>query len=145
MSRRLDDIKGRHKWGYLAVERSMRVDDRAWLIAEVERLTAEGSLWADMNEAVADEHERAEELERRVSALTAENAALRPIVERIMTQHWDMAACCCWVCNEGRAAGCRPRDQYLAFKHPDEKRERVTVEWAAAGVVVSDTAREETR
>lgn len=91
------------------------ISDQSWLMAEFERLTAE------------------------VNRLTAENASLRPIVERIMTQHWDMAACCCWVCNEGRAAGCRPRDQYLAFKHPDEKRERVTVEWAAAaGVVVSE-------
>ena len=36
----------------------------------------------------------------------------REIVEIIMTQHWDMAACQCWVCEEGRKVGCRPRDCY---------------------------------
>lgn len=35
------------------------------------------------------------------------------IVERILTQHWDMAACRCWICEAGREAGCRPREQYL--------------------------------
>lgn len=34
------------------------------------------------------------------------------IVERIMTMHWDMAACQCWVCQEGRKVGCRPRLEY---------------------------------
>ena len=34
------------------------------------------------------------------------------IVERIMTQHWDMAACQCWVCMAGREAGCHPREGY---------------------------------
>lgn len=34
------------------------------------------------------------------------------IVERIMTMHWDMAACQCWVCQEGRKAGCRARVEY---------------------------------
>ena len=37
--------------------------------------------------------------------LDGELERLRAIVERIMTQHWDMAACPCWVCREGRAAG----------------------------------------
>ena len=43
---------------------------------------------------------------------------MRPkeIVERIMTKHWDMAACKCWVCREGRKAGCHPIDQYLPRK-----------------------------
>lgn len=40
------------------------------------------------------------------------------IVERIMTQHWDMAACPCWVCVDGRAAGCRPTSQYLQRDRP---------------------------
>ena len=35
------------------------------------------------------------------------------IVEVIMTQHWDMVGCPCWVCVEGRQAGCRPREKYL--------------------------------
>jgi len=34
------------------------------------------------------------------------------IVERIMTQHWDMAACTCWICRHGRAEGLRPRVHY---------------------------------
>lgn len=55
------------------------------------------------------------------------------IVERIMTQHWDMAACDCWVCTEGRAAGCRPREIYLSrlpggVRNVDEQRPQVTVD-----------------
>ncbi len=49
------------------------------------------------------------------------------IVERIMTQHWDMAACQCWVCRDGREAGCRPRDAYLRseeFAYVDVKEEK---------------------
>lgn len=38
------------------------------------------------------------------------------IVEQIMTQHWDLKACECWVCKAGRDAGCRPRDQYLDWR-----------------------------
>jgi hypothetical protein len=37
----------------------------------------------------------------------------RDIIERIMTQHWDIAACRCWVCTAGRATGCRPRENHL--------------------------------
>jgi hypothetical protein len=37
---------------------------------------------------------------------------LREIVERIMTQHWDLASCRCWICERGRAAGCHPREGY---------------------------------
>ena len=36
------------------------------------------------------------------------------IIERIMTAHWDMAACHCWICIEGRRLGCGPRDRYLS-------------------------------
>lgn len=38
------------------------------------------------------------------------------IVERIMTMHWDIFACHCWVCEAGRKAGCRPRDQFLDWR-----------------------------
>jgi hypothetical protein len=48
------------------------------------------------------------------------------IVERIMTQHWDMAACRCWVCHEGRLAGLRPRPQYL-WRGPNDQYARVRV------------------
>lgn len=49
------------------------------------------------------------------------------ILERIMTQHWDLAACMCWVCKEGRTAGCRPRDIYQGWKYPEQKRPRVRI------------------
>lgn len=52
--------------------------------------------------------------------------AERAIVERIMTQHWDLKACDCWVCDEGREAGCRPRDRYL--RHKGDPRPSVKVE-----------------
>lgn len=35
------------------------------------------------------------------------------IIERIMTQHWDLAACPCWVCKAGRELGYHPMEQYL--------------------------------
>jgi hypothetical protein len=47
-----------------------------------------------------------------------ELAALREIVERVMTQHWDMQACGCWLCEAGRASGCRPRDVYPSHSTP---------------------------
>jgi len=51
----------------------------------------------------------------------------KEIVERIMTQHWDVAVCSCWVCQEGRKAGCHPMDSYLPHK-TKEKYGRVIVE-----------------
>lgn len=51
----------------------------------------------------------------------------KEIVERIMTQHWDMAVCRCWVCEEGRKAGCRPIEEYLSYESK-LKVGRVTVE-----------------
>jgi hypothetical protein len=38
---------------------------------------------------------------------------MQSIIERVMTLHWDMAACRCWVCVAGRSVGCRPQPQYL--------------------------------
>lgn len=40
----------------------------------------------------------------------------KEIVERIMSQHWDMAQCNCWVCKNGRDADCKPREEYLRHK-----------------------------
>lgn len=40
----------------------------------------------------------------------------REIIERIMTMHWDMRACECWICEAGRAAGCRPQEAYLLHR-----------------------------
>jgi len=59
-------------------------------------------------------------------------SAMQDIIERIMTQHWDMAACLCWVCQEGREAGCRPRDCFAGWKHPVEDRPQVRVDWIEA-------------
>jgi hypothetical protein len=49
----------------------------------------------------------------RPSPARAELEAVR-IVERYMTQHWDLAACPCWICKAGRTAGLAPREEYLA-------------------------------
>lgn len=39
------------------------------------------------------------------------------IIERILTMHWDMNACRCWICNNGRQLGFAPRDEYLEHKN----------------------------
>lgn len=38
------------------------------------------------------------------------------IVERIMTHHWDLTACQCWICEAGRALGFSAREEYLEHK-----------------------------
>ena len=40
------------------------------------------------------------------------------ILERILTQHWDMATCACWVCTAAGALGYRPREKYLRRDRP---------------------------
>lgn len=45
-------------------------------------------------------------------AMTAEE-----IIEKIMTRHWDMDACRCWICEAGRALRLRPRPRHL---HDDD-------------------------
>lgn len=37
----------------------------------------------------------------------------KEIVERIMSMHWDMKACECWICREGRKVGCSAKSEYL--------------------------------
>ena len=54
------------------------------------------------------------------------------IIEVIMTQHWDMAACPCWVCKKGRKAGFRPREDYLS-RNIKENLGHVTVEQSPEG------------
>ncbi len=44
------------------------------------------------------------------------NEKLAVIIERIITQHWDLKACNCWVCEAGREAGCRPREEHLKWR-----------------------------
>lgn len=38
---------------------------------------------------------------------------MKEIIETIMSIHWDMEACNCWVCIEGRKLKCYPRPIYL--------------------------------
>jgi len=38
--------------------------------------------------------------------------ALRELIERVMTTHWDIFACSCAFCRKGRQLGCRPRSGY---------------------------------
>lgn len=40
------------------------------------------------------------------------------IVEQIMTQHWDMKSCDCWVCHTGREAGLSPKETHLKTRYP---------------------------
>lgn len=37
----------------------------------------------------------------------------KEIVERIMTQHWDLKACECWICEAGRLLSYAARVKYL--------------------------------
>jgi len=37
----------------------------------------------------------------------------KDIVEQIMTQHWDLIACHCWVCQAGRRTGIGPVKEHL--------------------------------
>lgn len=59
-----------------------------------------------------------EEAVDRAEAAEAEVERLRELIERVMTQHWDMAACMCWFCVKGRWAGCHPRSTF-ATHDPD--------------------------
>jgi hypothetical protein len=43
------------------------------------------------------------------------------IIERIMSAHWDIVSCNCWVCKKGRELGLKPRDFYLAHKEDNRK------------------------
>lgn len=49
------------------------------------------------------------------------------IVERIMTAHWDMAACPCWVCSAGRELGFAPRDGYQLHKYGNRERYSIPI------------------
>lgn len=56
------------------------------------------------------------------------------IVETIMTQHWDMAACPCWICQRGRAVGLRPRIIYGTGHMDAMKLDHVDVHpWGSRG------------
>lgn len=42
------------------------------------------------------------------------------VVMAIMTMHWDLGACQCWVCRKGRELGLHPTSDFL--------------DWRAAGI-----------
>ena len=48
-------------------------------------------------------------LRARADTAEAERETAHEMIERVMTDHWDMAACRCWFCRMGRDLGCRPR------------------------------------
>lgn len=48
--------------------------------------------------------------------LLDENEKMKNIIERIMTQHWDLDACPCWICKAARKINCYPRNKYLYDK-----------------------------
>lgn len=50
----------------------------------------------------------------------------KEIIERIMTQHWDMVACHCWICDAGRELGYETKEEYLPHKS-EIKLDRVQV------------------
>ena len=50
------------------------------------------------------------------------------IILTIMTQHWDMIACSCWICLAGRANGLHPREDFLSYRNPRGHAPRVKVD-----------------
>lgn len=46
------------------------------------------------------------------AAVTVVRDQVAPLIERVMTQHWDFKACHCWFCEEGRRLGFGPRERY---------------------------------
>ena len=52
----------------------------------------------------------------------AELKTASDIVERIMSAHWDMAACPCWVCVRGRELGLHPRGTLLSHVNGNRRK-----------------------
>jgi len=67
---------------------------------------------------IARLQEQLAEQDARGLRLAVEVERLAEIVERIMTDHWDLAACPCWVCVAGRGLGLGPRQEYLKHGRP---------------------------
>lgn len=51
------------------------------------------------------------------------------IVMMIMTQHWDISACQCWVCQAGRAAGLHPTSDFLEWRRHGYEPVHVDDQW----------------
>ncbi len=67
----------------------------------------------------------------QIATLTQEREKAAAIISQIMTMHWDMAACRCWVCEAGRQIGCGASDQYLRWR---DKMEYVSVAEPSAAI-----------
>ena len=50
------------------------------------------------------------------------------IVQQVMTMHWDIMSCRCWVCVAGRENGLHPNEAFLDWRG---KFEYVDVKWPA--------------
>ena len=66
--------------------------------------------------------------EIEIRQLQAELNDAQEIIERVMTQHWDMATCQCWICTAGRGIGFHPREGYPTSPLGTEEFGQVTVE-----------------
>lgn len=49
---------------------------------------------------------------------------VQELIERIMTEHWDIAACPCLFCHEANKLGFRPREVHLPDAHNSILKER---------------------
>ena len=86
-------------------ERAWRTEGEAHA-AGYNEAAAERDAAVKLEAAAVEQHKAAVERERK----------LRAIVEREMTKHWDLAACTCPLCQDGRAADCHPQQVYLNRK-----------------------------
>lgn len=59
----------------------------------------------------------------QILTIALENEKMKEMIETIMTMHWDMFACLCWICEEGRKLDCHPREKYLKIN-----KEKVIIE-----------------
>jgi len=60
-------------------------------------------------------------------------ATAEGIVTQIMTQHWDLHACNCWVCEAGRTIGIGPTKEHLSH-HSGVRFPRVSVDSPKEGL-----------
>ena len=44
------------------------------------------------------------------------------VIERIMSAHWDMTVCPCWICRAGRRLGYAPREEYMPRQNQNRKK-----------------------
>ncbi len=62
------------------------------------------------------------------------------IVERIMTCHWDLAACQCWICQAGDRLGFGCRAEYLQHHHDNARVCPDPADWKAMGRAICEDA-----